>query len=106
VQFVQFDFIVHVSSNPTPNVDPARHSAELHELIGVCLRKRPAERPSATQLLTHPFVRQHAAVKLEVRNRPRFFHEVGGGEGSQVQLLIDRDAPSIPVVSRRWCRPE
>ena len=71
VQQIQFDFIVHVKGNPTPNVDQEVHSPELVELIDLCLKKDPTERPSASHMLAHPFVEQCRDVALAVVKDPR-----------------------------------
>ena len=71
VQHIQFDFIVHVKDNPTPNVDPEVHSPELISLIDLCLKKEPTERPSAEEMLSHPFVEQTRDVAMAVVKDPR-----------------------------------
>jgi len=53
-----FDLLEAHAEKPSPELDPAdpRFSAEARDFIALCLRKDPKERPSAAQLLRHPFL--------------------------------------------------
>lgn len=41
-------------------------SKELHDIVAKCLRKRPSERPKASQLREHPFVKDIDAVACQL----------------------------------------
>uniref|UniRef100_A0A7S3BTS6 mitogen-activated protein kinase kinase n=1 Tax=Haptolina ericina TaxID=156174 RepID=A0A7S3BTS6_9EUKA len=56
------DFIVE-SPPPTP---PSHFSAHFHSFITSCLQKLPEARVSSTELLTHPFLLEHAAHPIDV----------------------------------------
>ena len=44
---------------------PASFSAVLRDLLGLCLQRDPTKRPSAAQLLTHPFLDSRAEGERE-----------------------------------------
>eukprot|EP01102_Stenamoeba_stenopodia_P010519 TRINITY_DN3179_c0_g1_i1.p1 TRINITY_DN3179_c0_g1~~TRINITY_DN3179_c0_g1_i1.p1 ORF type:complete len:599 (-),score=178.19 TRINITY_DN3179_c0_g1_i1:66-1862(-) len=47
----------NVPTRPPPTLEhPSRFSSELNDFIAKCLIKNPAERPSAVDLLSHPFL--------------------------------------------------
>ncbi len=50
---VLFDCLCH---QPEPRLDPTRFSHELQNLVAVCLQRDPGNRPSAGELLSHPFL--------------------------------------------------
>lgn len=50
---VLFDYLCN---QPEPRLDPSRFSPELQNLVAVCLQRNPAQRPSAVDLLSHPFL--------------------------------------------------
>ena len=47
---------------PSPSLPRGDYSAELINLVEACLRKDPSERPSARQLLSHPFIQRHGSA--------------------------------------------
>jgi serine/threonine protein kinase len=50
--------IFMIPSRPPPTLtEPAKWSASFNEFVTVCLTKDPKARPSATELLEHPFVK-------------------------------------------------
>jgi serine/threonine-protein kinase 24/25/MST4 len=46
-----------------PEIDPKKWSKEMREFVKICLTKDPKERPSAEELLQHPFMRDSQARK-------------------------------------------
>lgn len=50
-----------VNTNDTPEI-PEGFSKEGKDFLSLCLKRDPALRPSATQLLHHPFVQDHQAI--------------------------------------------
>jgi serine/threonine protein kinase len=40
-----------------PEIEPHRWSKQMRDFVKVCLTKDPKERPSAGELMTHPFMR-------------------------------------------------
>jgi len=42
--------------DPPTFTEPSKWSAQMVEFVGLCLKKNPADRPSAIELLMHPFV--------------------------------------------------
>ncbi|XP_072174158.1 STE20-related kinase adapter protein alpha-like [Diadema setosum] len=49
-----------------PNPYERRFSSHFHDFIEVCLRREPSERPSAHQLLGHPFLKQARKLSSDV----------------------------------------
>lgn len=56
--------VIFVIPNRTPPTltEPAKWSTEFNEFVGLCLRKNPTERPSASELLNHPFIQKATAT--------------------------------------------
>ncbi|GAM19419.1 hypothetical protein SAMD00019534_025940 [Acytostelium subglobosum LB1] len=48
------------NKNPPTLTKPHHFSKELNDLIACCCQKDPAKRPSAMELLSHPFIVQHS----------------------------------------------
>jgi len=55
-------FVLHqkIKTEPSPSLQGKGCSPALVEFVDLCLQKEPASRPSARQLLTHPFISNHA----------------------------------------------
>lgn len=50
-----------VNTKDMPEI-PERLSKEGKDFLSLCLKRDPAQRPSATQLLRHPFVQDNQAI--------------------------------------------
>ena len=51
------ELMIMVTGDPPPLPEPGVLSPPLHDFLAQCLRKDPAQRPTAAQLLEHPFLR-------------------------------------------------
>ena len=51
-----------VNTNDMPEI-PERFSKEGKDFLSLCLKRDPAQRPSATQLLRHPFVQDNQVIR-------------------------------------------
>lgn len=51
-----------VNTNDMPEI-PERFSTEGKDFLSLCLKRDPSQRPSATQLLRHPFVQDNQAIR-------------------------------------------
>ncbi|GJN21318.1 hypothetical protein PR202_gb08784 [Eleusine coracana subsp. coracana] len=64
-------------SKDVPEI-PECFSKEGKDFLSLCLKRDPAQRPSATQLLGHPFLQDHQELRAskcninQLRNRPSF----------------------------------
>jgi len=56
--------VIFVIPNRTPPTlkEPAKWSNEFNDFVGLCLQKDPASRPSAEELLKHPFIASAAST--------------------------------------------
>ena len=55
-----FVLLSQIINDPAPSLPEAQFSAEFRDFCAQCLSKDPAQRPSAQQLLAHPFVTMYA----------------------------------------------
>jgi serine/threonine protein kinase len=60
--------VIFVIPNRTPPTlkEPGKWSAEFNDFVAQCLRKNATERPSAAELLNHPFITQAASSSESV----------------------------------------
>jgi serine/threonine protein kinase len=68
-------------SKDVPDI-PESFSKDGKDFLRLCLKRDPAQRPSATQLLGHPFLQEHQGTRVTkcnniapLRNRPSFTAE-------------------------------
>lgn len=59
-----------IPKNDPPRLDD-KHSRSLRDFVAACLQKDPADRPSAEQLLTHPFLRKARPTSIRDLLRSR-----------------------------------
>ncbi|PXF45764.1 Serine/threonine-protein kinase svkA [Gracilariopsis chorda] len=60
-----------IPKNPPPRVEGTQFSKSFKDFIALCLKKNPTERPSAEQLLQHPFLRKARSSSLKEIVRQR-----------------------------------
>ncbi|KAJ3089624.1 hypothetical protein HK102_005907, partial [Quaeritorhiza haematococci] len=59
-----------IPSLPPPTLsNPSAYSPEFNEFISLCLIKDPKRRPSARDLLTHPFIAKHVGAQQQHNQR-------------------------------------
>ncbi|XP_013085302.1 serine/threonine-protein kinase TAO1-like isoform X2 [Biomphalaria glabrata] len=65
--------LYHIAQNDSPTLSGGDWQDEFHNFVDACLQKIPKDRPSATQLLLHPFVRKtrRSDVILELIQRTK-----------------------------------
>lgn len=60
--------LLRIPSEPPPTLqDPNKWSVDIRDFIAKCLKKSPMDRPSAQELLSHPFVRRGAESQSLLR---------------------------------------
>ncbi|CAI5496290.1 unnamed protein product [Closterium sp. Naga37s-1] len=63
--FNYFDLLSEISNSPAPIAPPDFFSPQFCDFVALCLQKDPNQRPSAEQLLNHPFIHLHPDVSLQ-----------------------------------------
>lgn len=60
--------VIFVIPNRTPPTlkEPAKWSKDFNDFVGLCLQKDPTTRPSAEELLKHPFITQATSTSESV----------------------------------------
>lgn len=74
--FELLDFIVQ---SPAPKLPAGTFSAEFCDFVESCLQKAPEERPSAPELLAHPFIKKYQNDNIGIRATPPYllcFHNI------------------------------
>lgn len=81
---------VQITEYPSPELPADRFSPDLCDLVARCLEKDPKQRPTAEQLLRHPFIVRYrhvgdaeVAALLQVRRR-----EAGEGAGAYHESVV------------------
>lgn len=87
-------FLIPMNPSPKPK-DPSKWSDEFIDFITKCVRKRPEDRPTAAQLLKHPFIKR--AKKPEVAlsgllDEARTLIAASGGWGKLMDKLNSDDS--------------
>lgn len=77
-----------IPKNPPPRVEGSQFSKSFKDFIALCLKKNPSERPSAENLLQHPFLRKARSSSLKEILRQRQPMAVG----SQEKVFIGGDS--------------
>mmetsp|Transcript_23873 Transcript_23873/g.39478 ORF Transcript_23873/g.39478 Transcript_23873/m.39478 type:complete len:361 (+) Transcript_23873:91-1173(+) len=54
-----FMLLSQIINDPAPHLPADAFSEEFRDFVSLCLRKEPSQRPTADQLLQHPFIRLH-----------------------------------------------
>ncbi|WVZ52941.1 hypothetical protein U9M48_003940 [Paspalum notatum var. saurae] len=76
------------NSKDIPDI-PDHLSPEAKSFLKLCLQRDPAARPTAAQLMDHPFVKDHATVRSSRSSTPRdMFPTSTDGKNSMVQSSI------------------
>lgn len=97
-------FLIPMNPSPKPK-DPSKWSDEFIDFITKCVRKRPEDRPTAAQLLKHPFIKR--AKKPEVAlsgllDEARTVIAASGGWGKLMDKLnSDESEPDGSEAKRR-----
>jgi serine/threonine-protein kinase 24/25/MST4 len=83
-----------IPKNPPPVLD-GNFSRPFKEFIELCLRRDPRERPSAKELLKHPFVRKakKTTYLTELIERHERWHATHGNRSSEDEDEYEREPP-------------
>ncbi len=66
-----------LTMNP-PDIDQRKWSQSMRDFVKICLTKEPKERPSAEELMTHPFMKSQSSRetgKQELKALIKKYHE-------------------------------
>lgn len=87
------DVIMHITQDPAPrlNNEPGEiiWSDEFKEFISMCLSKSPNRRPSAEQLLSHPFILKATADPTDILNSFNFSSEFSSVTNTSTRLSFE-----------------
>eukprot|EP00244_Chara_vulgaris_P005667 TRINITY_DN2202_c0_g1_i1.p1 TRINITY_DN2202_c0_g1~~TRINITY_DN2202_c0_g1_i1.p1 ORF type:complete len:361 (-),score=51.76 TRINITY_DN2202_c0_g1_i1:719-1801(-) len=61
-----FDLLHTIVEQPPPTLPEDQFSPEFCDFITACLRKNPKERPSAGELLSHPFLKKYEGQNVNI----------------------------------------
>ena len=79
-------FAAAVEGYPAPLEDPSKWSKEFLHFLVSCLKLNPAERPSVTELLGHPFLSRAASRAEMVEFLGKVFSEAKQGLKDSMEL--------------------
>ncbi len=87
-----------IPKNPPPVLD-GNFSNPFKDFIELCLRRDPRERPSAKELLKHPFVRKakKTTYLTELIERHERWHATHGNRSSEEEDEYERGPPPRPT---------
>eukprot|EP01027_Heterolobosea_sp_BB2_P003414 GEZU01005185.1.p1 GENE.GEZU01005185.1~~GEZU01005185.1.p1 ORF type:complete len:182 (+),score=56.13 GEZU01005185.1:131-676(+) len=54
-----WELLNHIKTKPAPSLDEKEYSPELCSFVNECLKRSRSDRPSASQLLQHPFIKKY-----------------------------------------------
>ncbi|KAL4176231.1 hypothetical protein KRP22_001185 [Phytophthora ramorum] len=106
--------LIQIPRNPPPQVaHPEKWSAAFLDFLRFCLRKDPAERPTALECMKHEFIRREAHIERvfasgameELQGKHRAVkaaneaHHKTGGEGSPATNAVDSASEKADAVS-------
>jgi len=77
-----WDLLHYIAENPAPKLPRDEFSSEFCHFLTVCMEKKAADRPSASQLLKHPWVAKANAEAKAIR---------AGGEGQSVADWLEEN---------------
>lgn len=78
-----------ICTEPPPRLkDQSRWSETLHSFVAACLRSDPADRPTAVELLSHPFIQQAVSSGATQTVPVRLATEIGLSACSRVVVFL------------------
>ena len=84
-----------IAKGPPPLLTGSQYSSEFKDFVSRCLCKDPSQRPSAKDLLEHPFIKSSESTKclLEpIRKRQQWIHkDQDDGDSSNDSSATDGD---------------
>jgi serine/threonine protein kinase len=88
------------NSEPPKLPEPHRYSRDFNDFLAVCLKKNPSERPSAVELLKHPFIKKAKSkqVILALLDSSRdAIDEYRAMEAAEQQAANENDPNFVPT---------
>jgi serine/threonine protein kinase len=85
----QFELITTVVNDKPPRLDPSVYPADVCDFVALCLQTVPSNRPTAKQLLKHPFLKVGEKTVNEVLRRKSQQYVVGSPASKLAQQRLD-----------------
>ncbi|KAL2860872.1 putative Ste20-like serine/threonine protein kinase [Aspergillus lucknowensis] len=89
-----------IPKNPPPTLQ-GNYSKTFKNFVELCLRRDPRERPTAKELLEHPFIKRAKKTNYltELIERYERWQAVNGNRKADEDDELDQEAPSIPAAT-------
>jgi serine/threonine protein kinase len=86
-------FLIPTKSPPTLS-EPEKWSDEFNDWVQQCLQKDPDDRPTAKELLNHPFIRKAKTTKILTETIEKVIQKILEA-GGKSKLLQDEEVKNI-----------
>ncbi|CAG0916589.1 unnamed protein product [Notodromas monacha] len=61
-----FELLDYIVNEPPPSLPPGLFSDEFKEVVDICLKKNPTERPDTKSLMNHPWIKKWDAADVDI----------------------------------------
>jgi thousand and one amino acid protein kinase len=87
--------LYHIAQNDSPNLQSGDWSTDFRIFVDLCLRKNPSDRPTASQLLDHPFSKGRALSVSKALNGGAIIARQTSSSSTVILDLIQRTKVAV-----------